>query len=166
MHQGKQFSLCLFLLLYQKERWTPMTSSRLSTPKQMDNQKSISLTFNTGFNQHIKRSQIIHQTGRMMGIQQHMNSRRRWMEGSVHYTIWFVWTAGNVFWIMQFTSNISNYDGLNLCWFDITRIGTHLHRWHSHLWRTKSKGTPSHCSPGVTHSPKKSIISQTREMWF
>ena len=61
-------------------------------------------------NQQAQGSEILQQIGSNLGIQQHLDQRRRRMESCIPDQQRIIQTTSHVFWTMQFAGNVSMND--------------------------------------------------------
>ena len=143
-----QKPLCRPILLYQKERRTTTTSTRLQTSKRMDHMQSLPSPPHQRTYISRPRSIIILQVRHTLGIQQCTNQRRRRMEGSIHYEPRPIRTQSHVLRSHEFPHYIPDHDECHIRRRTARKLannphgrhpGTHLRRRHS----SQRKGSQS-----------------------
>ena len=166
--------ICSKLLLCKERGWKTMTSSGLQTNQQMDNEKLQHLPINSPSHWPTQRLHTLYKSWCSMGIQQHLNQRRRQMESHLPYSGRTIWTYHNVLWSHQFPSHFSNNDEHHLLDWSHTRMAIGLYGWHCHPHKTrKTWNKPTTCPPPLPICPPhakqtwtKWLIPQTRKMWL
>ena len=83
INQGTEVKICSILFLYSKEGWISMVGSRLLKVKSSYYQEQNTITINQRSYWQTEGSQILQQVGLDLGIQQHLDKRRWWMESSL-----------------------------------------------------------------------------------
>ena len=117
---------------------------------------------------------VIHYGGYPLGIQQHQDQRRRWMERSIPHSRRIIWTHSDVFWTHKFSSHLPNYDECYLPSRSRRRMVISLHGWHGYtygqtttwIWRTTHPMASNLCPQSPDKAGRKQPLPQTREMWI
>ena len=78
-----KFKICGTMFLHSKEGWITTISTRLPETKPVYNKGQNAIIFNWRSYWQTKEGKILQQTGSYIGIQQHMNQRRKWIENSL-----------------------------------------------------------------------------------
>ena len=99
-----------------------------------------------------------------MGIQQHQNQRRRWMESRVPNTPRPLWTPCNVLWTHKFPHNISSDDEWNLQDGSGSRMAISIHGRHRYPHKTPQwrNGTTTRMATQTINSPSTRKTGDTR----
>ena len=115
-----------------------MTLSGLPKTQWRNHQECLSPSPHLWTHWPVERSQVFHQTGCLMGLQQCMHQRRRSMESSIQDQMWIIWTYHHVFWHVQLPCNLPSHDGQHLQRREGPRMGYHLHGRHIHIYQGTS----------------------------
>ncbi len=127
--------------------------------------KSKCIPINPSSHQPTARLHIVHKGGRLMGLQQHQNQRRRRMESCIPNTRGTVRTNCDVLWTHKLTCYLPDDDEYHLSNQGRSRVALHVYGQHRNPYQTRRKqnrtttlGTaptlyPSHAPQAGTERP-------------
>src|SRR6267142_1887268 len=93
-------------LLCQKEEWRTQTSCGLSTTQQSHYRRCNAPTNHPDHPQQDEREETVQPIRYSVGVQQHLNCRRRPMENRLQNHSWSLSVKHNELWTLQCTGNI------------------------------------------------------------
>jgi hypothetical protein len=110
------------------------------------------------------RSQPVYQVRHSLGIQQHMNTRRRPMEGGIHHKPWPLRATSHVLRNDQLPSHLPDHDEHVVQRRTLTRLAVNLYGQHPHTHPIGPSIPPNKGPPNPRQTAQTQPLPQTREV--
>ena len=119
-----------------------------------------------------RRVHPVYQIWHLMGVQQHSDQTRGWVESCLPNTWRIIQTSCNVFWTYKLTCDLPNDDEHNLQMSSYAGMVFDIHGWWHNLHKTITAWNPQATLPmtpkihswNIWHSRRKRPIRQTQKM--
>ena len=164
-HSEIKIKICSTMLLHSKEGWISIVGTKLQEAQSDYDKGQNAITINWRSNWQVQGSEILQQIGSNLGIQQHPNQRRRWIESCISNQQRAIWTTGHVFQTMQFAGNVSKNDEQYIPRTTPWRSIGKLYGW-LHDTSQDYEGTREKDSSIFEDSGEVQPVFQKIKMWF